>query len=528
MTLRNIKHILFSNFKVLNKLHCANMSSPPAKKAKIVSDVFMENRLKVAENVNEFQFNKKRIKLLSGSEAFLRQECKSVAYYMHRDQRVQDNWAMLYAQKLAMEHGLPLHVISMISVTHPNDAGATHRTIKFSLNGLEEVANDLKKLNIAFHFILAQNEPTPGKKIADLMSKLNIGCLIVDFSALRPHRSIVQQIVDSKEIKGRPVYQVDAHNIVPVTVTSEKQEYAARTIRNKVTGKLGEFLTEFPPVISHPYGDCTSTPRQFGQQFGNDIKDDWKEMLKSIKKDETVLPVDKFQPGTAEGHKALQKFVSKRIKIYDEKRNDPNNDAVSDLSPWFHFGQLSVQRAVLYVKKEASSYSKGFIEESVVRRELSENFCYYNENYDSVKGATDWAKKTLNDHKKDKRPYLYTREQLEKALTHDRLWNAAQLQLRNEGKMHGFMRMYWAKKVLEWTESPETALADALYLNDHYSLDGNDANGVVGCMWSICGVHDQGWGERAIFGKVRFMNFDGCKRKFDIEKYISKHGSRGK
>ena len=134
MTLRNIKHILFSNFKVLNKLHCANMSSPPAKKAKIVSDVFMKNRLKVAENVNEFQFNKKRIKLLSGSEAFLRQECKSVAYYMHRDQRVQDNWAMLYAQKLAMEHGLPLHVISMISVTHPNDAGATHRTIKFSLN----------------------------------------------------------------------------------------------------------------------------------------------------------------------------------------------------------------------------------------------------------------------------------------------------------------------------------------------------------------------------------------------------------
>merc|ERR1711997_741765 len=119
-------------------------------------------------------------------------------------------------------------------------------------------------------------------------------------------------------------------------------------------------------------------------------------------------------------------------------------------------------------------------------------------------------------------------KELQRALTHDRLWNAAQLELRNEGKMHGFMRMYWAKKILEWTESPEKALADAIYLNDHYSLDGNDANGYVGCMWSICGIHDQGWGERAIFGKVRFMNYDGCKRKFDIERYIAKHGSKGK
>ena len=388
----NLRYIVAKNYRILSTQQTYNMSSPPpVKKAKLEGDLFMESRIKVAENVNEFQFNKKRVKLLSGSEAFLRQECKSVAYYMHRDQRVQDNWAMLYAQKLAMEHGLPLHVISMISVNHPNDAGATLRTIQFSLNGLEEVANQLKKLNIAFHFILAQDDATPGKKIAELMTKLNLGCLVVDFSALRPHRSIVQQIIESQAIKGRPVYQVDAHNIVPVEVTSEKQEYAARTIRNKVTGKLGEFLTEFPPVIPHPYGDCTSVTRHFGHQFGNNINDDWKEMLKSINKDENVPPSKKFQPGTAEGIKALQMFVNKRIKTYDEKRNDPNNDAVSDLSPWFHFGQLSVQRAVLFVKKEASQYSKGFIEEAVVRRELSENFCYYNKNYDNVKGATDWA-----------------------------------------------------------------------------------------------------------------------------------------
>lgn len=501
---------------------------PPAKKLKSEGDLFHDERLKAASSPTEFDFNKKRVKLLGGSEAFLRQECKAIAYYMHRDQRVQDNWAMIYAQRLALEHGLPLHVIAMISSKHPEDTGATLRAVKFSLDGLEEIANNLRRLNVAFHLLLAQGNEAPGSQVAELMTKINVGCLVVDFSALRPHRNIIQQIVKSSSIKGRPIYQVDAHNIVPVTVTSEKQEYAARTIRNKITVKLDEFLTQFPPVICHPHGDCTKTNRNFAGTFSNDVKEDWPKVLKSLKLDETVKPVEKFKAGTNAGIEALQSFVSKRIKIYDDKRNDPNTDACSNLSPWFHIGQLSVQRAVLYVKKHASKNSKSFIEEAVVRRELSDNFCFYNENYDKLEGATDWARKTLNDHRKDKREYVYTREQLEKALTHDRLWNAAQLQLRNEGKMHGFMRMYWAKKILEWTESPEVALADAIYLNDHYSLDGNDANGFVGCMWSICGIHDQGWGERAIFGKVRFMNFKGCQRKFDIEEYIKKHGSKGK
>ena len=162
----------------------------------------------------------------------------------------------------------------------------------------------------------------------------------------------------------------------------------------------------------------------------------------------------------------------------------------------------------------------------IVRSELSDNFCYYQENYDNIKGGYDWAVKTLNDHRKDKREYLYTKEELDLAQTHDELWNAAQIQLKTEGKIHGFMRMYWAKKILEWTESPEKALEFALYFNDHYSLDGADSNGFVGCMWSIVGIHDQGWAERAIFGKIRYMNYAGCKRKFDISKYVAKYGAK--
>ena len=213
----------------------------------------------------------------------------------------------------------------------------------------------------------------------------------------------------------------------------------------------------------------------------------------------------------------FQGFCAKRLGRYSTKRNDPNENACSNLSPWLHLGHLSAQRAVLHVKaygKGSSEDKAGFVEEAVVRRELSDNFCFHNPNYDSVKGGSDWAQKSLAEHAKDPRDYIYTQQvqcsfmrieepilyvfplpctqEFESARTHDELWNSAQLQLTRDGKIHGFMRMYWAKKILEWTESPEEALAVAIRLNDHYSLDGCDANGYVGCMWSIVGIHDMG------------------------------------
>lgn len=164
-----------------------------------------------------------------------------------------------------------------------------------------------------------------------------------------------------------------------------------------------------------------------------------------------------------------------------------------------------------------------FIEEALVRRELSDNFCFYNPDYDSLKGAPSWAQQTLRDHAKDKREFIYTREQFEKAKTHDILWNACQRQLVREGKLHGYMRMYWAKKILEWCKSPEEALSIAVYLNDRFELDGRDPNGFVGCLWSIGGIHDQGWKERPIFGKIRWMCGKSLRKKFKVEGYISKY-----
>jgi deoxyribodipyrimidine photo-lyase len=161
-----------------------------------------------------------------------------------------------------------------------------------------------------------------------------------------------------------------------------------------------------------------------------------------------------------------------------------------------------------------------FLEELIVRRELSDNFCYYNQNYDNLQSFPAWARSTLEEHARDRREYLYTPEELERAHTHDDLWNAAQLEMVRRGKMHGYMRMYWAKKILEWSPSPAEALHAAIYLNDRYELDGRDPNGYVGAAWSIGGVHDRAWKERAIYGKVRYMSYNGAKRKFDVQAYI--------
>jgi deoxyribodipyrimidine photo-lyase len=162
------------------------------------------------------------------------------------------------------------------------------------------------------------------------------------------------------------------------------------------------------------------------------------------------------------------------------------------------------------------------LEEMVVRKELSDNFCFYNDNYDKLEGAEQWAKNSLKEHESDKRDFTYSRDEFENAKTHDKSWNAAQLQLRKTGKIHGYMRMYWAKKILEWTENAETAIEYAIYLNDKYSIDGGDPNGYVGVLWSIAGVHDRPWIDRQVFGKIRYMNEGGLKRKFDLDKYINK------
>ncbi|KAL7876661.1 hypothetical protein AOLI_G00116240 [Acnodon oligacanthus] len=448
------------------------------------------------------KFDARRVRFLSENQK-VPQACGGVLYWMARDQRVQDNWAVVYAQQLALAEKLPLHVCFCLV---PRYLDAAYRQYAFMIRGLRKVAKECKSLDIQFHLLQGEPELTlPG-----FVKSWNIGAVVTDFNPLRLPLQWTEKV--KKELPADiPFMQVDAHNVVPCWEASPKLEYGARTIRGKITKLLPEFLTEFPPVDIHPHSS-TKTAKAV----------DWDEVLSSVEVDRTVGEVEWAQPGTAGGMAMLESFIQHRLRLFATERNDPNSAALSQLSPWLHSGQLSAQRVVKEVQrwgKNARESVASFTEELVIRRELADNFCFYNKNYDSIDGAYDWAKKTLKDHAKDKRPHLYTQEQLENARTHDQLWNAAQRQLLLEGKMHGFMRMYWAKKILEWTSSPEEALAIAIYLNDHYSLDGCDPNGYVGCMWSICGIHDQGWAERAVFGKVRYMNYAGCKRKFDVGQF---------
>ncbi|MFP4417025.1 MAG: deoxyribodipyrimidine photo-lyase [Chitinispirillaceae bacterium] len=424
-----------------------------------------------------------------------------VIYWMQRDQRVADNWALLHAAECAEQLRKPLIVLFCLVSSFSN---ACWRQYSFMLEGLKQIEEQLRRKHTEFLIVAGEPKDT----IPGICSELNASRLIVDFNPLREQRHWVKQV--SKRI-AIPFDQVDAHNIVPCWVASNKQEFAARTIRPKIRSKLWEFMEEFPPFIGSNY------------RLDNILRDtDWGELPKHLSIEYSVEPLEWVIPGEKRGILTAKSFIDNKLDHYNQARNDPTMQGQSDLSPYLHFGQLSAQRVAHMVldSSAANDEKDAFIEELVVRRELSDNFCYYNRVYDRYDGFPEWAKRTLEHHRKDARPHTFSRKQLEKAQTYDPLWNAAQKEMVIRGKMHGYMRMYWAKKILEWTDSVEKALRYATYLNDKYELDGRDPNGYVGCAWSIGGVHDRAWRERAVYGKVRYMSYNGAKSKFDVQKYI--------
>jgi deoxyribodipyrimidine photo-lyase len=275
---------------------------------------------------------------------------------------------------------------------------------------------------------------------------------------------------------------------------------------------LGEFLDEFPSLQQMPPGNSA---------FWNAAaKNDWPAAERSPEAD-GAPQAERIIPGEAAAAMRLCNFLANKLTSYQSDRNDPNRDGQSGLSPYLHFGQISAQRVALEAARSMRD-AGAFLEELIVRKELSDNFCYYNQHYDDIEGFPAWARASLYEHEKDGREYLYSLEELEEARTHDELWNAAQQEMLLTGKMHGYMRMYWAKKILEWTASPAEAQAAAINLNDRYELDGRDPNGYAGIAWSLGGLHDRAWKERAIFGKVRYMSYNGAKRKFDVKAYINR------
>jgi len=427
-----------------------------------------------------------------------------VVYWMSRDQRSKDNWALLYAQEIAWKKKQPLIVVFCLQSKFLN---ALHRAFNFMLEGLKLLEKSLNELNISFIVLVGAPEVILKQFIEDHQ----IGVLITDFSPLRLKRMWIERLMKGVKVT---FCEVDTHNIIPCWISSNKKEYAAYTLRSKIRKLLPEFLKDFPTLKPHPY---------FWND--NDFDNKWAKLKNCVNVEESNHQLDWIKPGEDEARKVLDTFITQKLKNYVRDCNDPNKDGVSNLSPYLHFGQIASQRIVLEaIKIKNLANLKGtFYDEIIVRKELADNFCYYCQDFDNMKCFHPWALQTLNKHRSDEREYVYSIKDFERLQTHDELWNAAQMQMVKTGKMHGYLRMYWAKKILEWTENPEEAMKIAIYLNDKYELDGRDPNGYAGIAWSIGGVHDRAWTERKIFGKIRFMSFNGMKRKFNVKEYIEKY-----
>jgi len=422
-----------------------------------------------------------------------------VLYWMQASQRAEWNHALEYAILKANELKQPLLVFFGITDHFPE---ANERHYTFMLEGLREVKQSLEQRGIRM-VILHQS---PERGVVRLAKRASL--VVVDRGYLNIQK---QWRRDAANQIDCPLIQVETDVIVPVEETSAKEEYAAATIRPKILKKLNHFLVplrEGEPILSSLSMDFDS--------FGLQTID---KAISKLHIDRSITKVDSFHGGTKEALNHLEMFLEGKLDRFPELRNDPTLDYLSHMSPYLHFGQISPLWIALEAKKTRSSGIEAFLEELIIRRELSMNFVFYNGQYDSYEAIPDWTKKTLNTHKKDKRPYLYSLKELEGAQTHDPYWNAAQKEMVILGKMHGYMRMYWGKKILEWSKTPEEAFRVALYLNNKYELDGRDPNGFTGVAWCF-GKHDRPWGERPIFGNVRYMNDKGLKRKFDADEYV--------
>ena len=436
---------------------------------------------------------KERIKYLNNNKIKHR---SFVVYWMQASQRVEYNHALEYAISRANDLGKPLIVYFGITDNYPE---ANLRHYQFMIEGLAEVEKSLKDKNI--QMFIQNISPEKGaieiSKEADLM--------VVDRGYLKLEkywRSIVAENIDI------PLVQVETNAIVPIEEVSLKEEYAASTIRNKIMSLLSFYVKPFYiEELEH-----SSLKIKFKKPKFNLLD------INKLNIDMSVLPSEIYKGGTTNAKKWLDLFIKEKINNYDDLRNDPSLDYQSHLSPYLHFGQISP----LYIYHQVMDLNNtSFIEELIVRRELSMNFVYYNSNYDNYNCLTNWAKETLNKHETDTRPYKYSLEEFENYKTHDIYWNTAQKEMITTGKMSNYMRMYWGKKIIEWTDSPKKAFEIMVYLNNKYSLDGRDANSFTGIAWCF-GKHDRPWKERPIFGMIRYMNASGLERKFNMQNYIDK------
>lgn len=433
---------------------------------------------------------------------------KFVAYIMEASQRAFYNHALEFALSYANSLNKPLIVIYNLTDKYKC---SNLRYYTFMIEGLIKLKKDLDERGLKF-FIKKSDYVSGSIEISK-----NAVALITDRNYLKLQRNWRTKVAQTIDV---PLIEVESDVIVPVELVSGKKEPYAATIRPKILRLLDQFLEP----VTHQELKINSSYIEFDHLNYKNVD----ELISILQIDRTVKPVSEYyEGGYDKAMEFLKIFIEKKLPYYKALRSDPTKDFQSELSPYIHFGQISTLQILLEILKHYNIKDENvqsFINEIVIWRELARNFCLYNPMYNEYEGIPEWAKKTLEEHLKDKREFTYSLEELEFAKTHDSYWNAAQIQLLKTGKMHNYMRMYWAKKLIEWTEHPKIAFDYACYLNDKYELDGRDPNGYAGISWCF-GTHDRPWFERPIFGKIRYMNDKGLERKFEIKKYVEKFAS---
>ena len=350
-----------------------------------------------------------------------------------------------------------------LKIIHPKINYEHKSKQRFIDNQIDQVKTQFRNISLDFEII----ERAP----VEIIKKINPTILIIDFNPI-----LKREYLKNADFK---IYEVDSHNIIPARFVSSKQEYSAATLRTKIYYNIYSFLTEFKNLTS-----------------------------------------DKV-----EADNVLEDFIKNKLQYYSENKNNPSLNVTSGLSKYLSLGFISSQRIALEVIRSGVKdiNKEAFLEELIIRKELADNFCLYSESFKDFSSIPNWAKTSLNNHRLDIRPYLYSLQDLENAKTHDKLWNATQTQLVKEGIIHGYLRMYWAKKILEWMSTPEEALKTAIYLNDKFAYDAPSANGYVGILWAIGGLHDRAFADYPVTGKIRRMTYDSMKRKYDLSNYIKKY-----
>ena len=432
---------------------------------------------------------------------------RCVVYWMQRSQRALDNPALDLAIDLANACGLPV-VVFLAIVPYPN---ANLRHYAFMQQAFPDTARRLAARNVAF---VVRRHPHAG--VARFCREAQAALLVGDENPLREPARWRDTLARQLRI---PYFTVDADVVVPGKLLL-KAQYAARTIRPRLQALIPEYLVAcrnpHARVAPDAAPDAAFIQRLSSLDPASDLTAGWKPL------DRSVAPVSCFKAGTTEALRLLDDFVAHRLSAYPALQGAPDHDGTSRMSPFLHFGHISpvtIALAVGAARLPEATKAK-YLDQLITWRELAINFVRFHPLYDSIECAEPWAHRSLAAHSSDPRPVLYTRLQLERAQTHDELWNAAQLQMLHLGWMHNYMRMYWAKKILEWSPSPQQAYQTALYLNDKYFLDGRDPNGYAGVAWAVAGKFDRPWFDRPIFGVIRYMSGASAARKFDAAKYI--------